>query len=232
MKTFPTTGQAIIVAGNAVDGLEFYGPYPSVAAAAEAGNSDPHMGDSWCAASLHAGKDSSDHAALIRALVKELKGMTDTYEGAIDTHIYDGDEPKKSDERRLVKEARAIIEAAEAEGVVLAENTRLFLDLSTAHLTVETRTALWTAAIGKGCGAFDAMTIAMHRDGAACFVHVPPQERDNDPLDQLGNAPHGLHVPSDLIDVLRYARRAGCDYVMFDRDGPEIAALPVWEGAR
>lgn len=35
-------------------------------------------------------------------------------------------------------------------------------------------------------------------------------------------------IPDDLMKVIRYAIRKGCDWVMFDRDYDEIAELPTY----
>jgi hypothetical protein len=82
---------------------------------------------------------------------------------------------------------------------------RPFLDISTGHLSPATRAAL-----------------------------------DATPLDELGGTvlrgqygwlAHTGHVVGfeDLDGVLAYASREGCDYVMFDRDGPLHPALPWFE---
>ena len=36
-------------------------------------------------------------------------------------------------------------------------------------------------------------------------------------------------MPSDLAFVMRYARRLGAEYVLFDADAPPNAALPMFE---
>lgn len=36
-------------------------------------------------------------------------------------------------------------------------------------------------------------------------------------------------VPDDLLAVLRFAQDQGCDYVLFDRDGPFVDGLPAFE---
>jgi hypothetical protein len=57
----------------------------------------------------------------------------------------------------------------------------------------------------------------------------------------LLEGPHGWLVPiivdaldaapRDLVEVLRHARVCGCDYVLFDSDGPAIDALPWRDSA-
>jgi hypothetical protein len=44
----------IIVMGNPVDGLQFIGPFLSAAAAAEHGNTDPHIEADWWVAPVEA----------------------------------------------------------------------------------------------------------------------------------------------------------------------------------
>jgi hypothetical protein len=50
-------GLHIIVTGNPVDGLEFYGPFKTHDDAVEFANTDPHMPDEWWIAKLHGKED-------------------------------------------------------------------------------------------------------------------------------------------------------------------------------
>lgn len=59
-------------------------------------------------------------------------------------------------------------------------------------------------------------------------------------VSSLLEGPHGWLVPvladalnaapTDLVAVLRHARACGCDYVLFDSDGPALDALPWRDG--
>lgn len=41
---------------------------------------------------------------------------------------------------------------------------------------------------------------------------------------------HYVRWPSeDLVEVLKFARANGCDYVNLDRDGPVVDELPVYD---
>jgi hypothetical protein len=45
---------AVIVTGNPIDGLQFYGPFDTLQDAIAFANTDPHMPDEWWTAPLHA----------------------------------------------------------------------------------------------------------------------------------------------------------------------------------
>jgi hypothetical protein len=55
MENKPKQLKQIIVAGNPVDGLQFYGPYDSAMVAATTGNKDGNMPEEWWIAPLHPG---------------------------------------------------------------------------------------------------------------------------------------------------------------------------------
>lgn len=81
------------------------------------------------------------------------------------------------------------------------------LVLSTAHLTEDT------------CNRY--LPDHLHAYAKAdygFFLNVPTERPDFD-----------AGYPADLVHVLAFAAGAGCDWVMFDQDGPDIAALPVYD---
>jgi hypothetical protein len=91
---------------------------------------------------------------------------------------------------------------------------RNFLDCSTANLTHQTCRDLW-----NGDLEVIEYTGPVSRWKAAAFVHVPCEEQEI----RKGE------IPEDLKGVLLYARRKGCDYVMFDRDADVITELPFYD---
>lgn len=93
---------------------------------------------------------------------------------------------------------------------------RQFLDLSTGHLTYETRSLL-------SDGRLPLSTVYPTEFG--WFVHVPD-------IDALGEVDQERQrdLPKDMKDVLDFARENGCDYVMFDSDAAPLMNLPYYEG--
>lgn len=91
----------------------------------------------------------------------------------------------------------------------LKNNTRQLLDVSTAHISQET------------CDAATAKSISWANTGPTEFgfiVYAHP-ERDEETYD-------------DLWAVISFARAWGYDYVLFDRDAPDLpadAGLPVYD---
>lgn len=85
----------------------------------------------------------------------------------------------------------------------VAHPLRLFLDCSTAHLSPDARA--WLAA-GEGL-------VAPTPHGWFVWCEAEPDER----------------VPPDLVAIMRHARDREADYILFDADAPEIAALPVFD---
>lgn len=80
---------------------------------------------------------------------------------------------------------------------------RLFLDCSTAHLSLDARAYV-------DCGGGIASPTPY-----GWFVHAS-EEPDNS-------------VPSDLAAVMAHARSLGAEYVNFDCDADEIADLPTFD---
>lgn len=86
---------------------------------------------------------------------------------------------------------------------------RKMLDLSTAHLPESLGTDL-TAEYG--------VTAYRTEYGFLMWVPDDPSEVNDD-----------ASVPSEVLIIQKYARALGCDYVLFDRDGPINPNLPTWE---
>ncbi len=82
---------------------------------------------------------------------------------------------------------------------------RLFLDCSTAHLSLAARAYLQT----------DDALASPTPYGWFVYASEEPGER----------------VPSDLAQAMAYARSLGAEYINFDRDALEIARLPEFEWA-
>ena len=92
-----------------------------------------------------------------------------------------------------------------------ASSIRCFLDLSTAHLQPEDRLFLeFSANPGSLAG------VAAMAGTYGWFVYA-----------QDDRCCEGI---SDVLwAIFRRARALGCDYVLFDADGPELEGLPVFE---
>jgi hypothetical protein len=88
---------------------------------------------------------------------------------------------------------------------------RPFLDVSTGHLSLRTRCMLdaWSADSDSAPG------LLLHGP-YGWLIHVPLEAEDP------------ARWPADLEIVLAHARSQGCDYVLFDADGPTIEALAVF----
>lgn len=90
-----------------------------------------------------------------------------------------------------------------------------YLDLSTAHLTVETR--VWLGGALPSRPYCSGITIAPYEYG--CFCSVPGD---------LG-AIERLECEDDLKTVLQYAMQLGCCVVRFDSDADCLGDLPTYE---
>lgn len=94
---------------------------------------------------------------------------------------------------------------------------RTFLDLSTGHLTPETRDRL-DAIFDPNLGnPIMGLIVFQHPDGYGWFVLTPTE--DGVPED----------LPSDLVGAFACARRLECAYILFDADGTHLAGLPWYE---
>lgn len=91
----------------------------------------------------------------------------------------------------------------------------IYLDLSTGHLTDETRETLGrlTAADRFYCG-WPAMTVAQYDYGF--FITVPDAMTEPDQM---------LALPDDLCNVLQFAAQLGAAVVRLDADGPALSGL-------
>ena len=100
-------------------------------------------------------------------------------------------------------------------GIAGVDNVRKFLDLSTAHLP-ERFFEDGSCLTGR----------YQHDVGMLLWVPDDPtehvREHGDDPQDCDDAAP-------EVLAVRLYARSLGCDYILFDADGPEDPNLPVFE---
>jgi hypothetical protein len=102
-------------------------------------------------------------------------------------------------------------------------NVRKFLDLSTAHLTEDMRIELECLYLREGNLAEGTLHgIVIHPTEVGGLMYVPER-----PEDEARNQEDG--VDGLLLSIQLYARRHGCDYVLFDRDAEVDAALDVFE---
>ena len=91
---------------------------------------------------------------------------------------------------------------------------RLIFDCSVAHLSPDTRAWLDVRAVDAGTrrlAEIDAPSATPF--GWFLWAEARP----------------GPEMPSDLALVMRYARRLGAEYVLFDADAPPNGALPIFE---
>jgi hypothetical protein len=93
---------------------------------------------------------------------------------------------------------------------------RMFLYLSTAHLTPETRDALFADEL-------DVLTWHENGEGASCIVYVCDDPGALDANDE--------NLPDDLMACIRFARAHCCDRINFDRDAEQVFGLKVYEDA-
>jgi hypothetical protein len=99
---------------------------------------------------------------------------------------------------------------------------RSFLDLSTGHLSTETRAWLdeqgRTAALCRtSMDPRPAFCMASTSDGWLCWAGMEDDEANLQAL------------PLDLIQCIRRAKNLGCDYILFDSDADTDEALHVYE---
>jgi hypothetical protein len=102
---------------------------------------------------------------------------------------------------------------------------RMFLDLSTAHLSPAALAWLSVCANenhaanyhGTGGGApISTLGATLH----GYFMHAP----DLPESDGLDNG-----IPEDMHAIIRHAKANGCHYILFDADGDVIEGLPVFD---
>ena len=95
-----------------------------------------------------------------------------------------------------------------------APHVRKILDISTAHVSEATSWYLEEWAInGKG------LAIVYEKGEYGWLVHVP-----GEPSHEVEDT-----FPADLRACMEHARSLDCDWIMFDRDGITIDALPSYE---
>ena len=104
---------------------------------------------------------------------------------------------------------------------------RTFLDISTAHLSLDAR--LW---LSESAAANQAASYHGTGDGAplGClgatlygwFMTAPTTLRDHPDY-----CDHG--IPADMHPIIEYARSVECWYILFDADGPILEGLPVYD---
>lgn len=96
--------------------------------------------------------------------------------------------------------------SAESDGFV-----RRYLDLSTAHMTEEVMANVATAT-----------GVLAYADTYGAWVWVP-QHVEEHISDNNGE------IPQCVIDVWRFARALGCDWVRLDSDAAWCAELPTYD---
>ncbi len=114
----------------------------------------------------------------------------------------------------VVEEPASNVDLEPAMSIDAGVETRKILVLSTAHLTLATNQWLdshdpkteWPA-----CGG----PYGPH----GWFFYASEENLG------LGRT----HIPDDLFAVMTYARKLGCDNILFDQDADKIDALPSWE---
>ena len=92
------------------------------------------------------------------------------------------------------------------------------LTLSTAHITVQAINELEEDADAKS--AFG--PVVYKKAGYGFFIYVPKDM-------ELWEETKKEIRSKDILDVMEYARAAGCEWLMIDRDGPVEDDLTVYE---
>lgn len=86
---------------------------------------------------------------------------------------------------------------------------RVFLDISTAHLSPETIDVLDMSQI-------EAWPVSGGRMRDGYFIYAHDEDSEN-------------NIPDDLWNCCVKAREMECEYIMFDRDAPELDGLATYE---
>lgn len=128
------------------------------------------------------------------------RNLTNILEQALDEGLVTGDSPAE------------IEEATHSFDPPVALTKRAFLDLSTGHLDAASSTAVF-----DGEASVTYATYA-HPEGYGVFICV---QDDPDCCAEM---------PPVLAAIMRYATTQGCDYILFDCDGPIDPALPSFGG--
>lgn len=98
---------------------------------------------------------------------------------------------------------------------------RIFADLSTAHLTEDLARWLEEECQRRSFGEATEGMPSVWNLGTGFFIWIPDPEFDHPDFDRV--------VDPILKRILEYAREAGADYVLLDRDADTCDALPVFD---
>jgi hypothetical protein len=93
-----------------------------------------------------------------------------------------------------------------------------FLDLSTAHLSQETRDHLDEISVGSATGNPPSFMVAP--TGYGWFVSASPADNERNDDEE---------IPDDLWAAMMHAKANGADHILFDRDAETDADLPTYE---
>lgn len=97
---------------------------------------------------------------------------------------------------------------------LVAYPLRVFLDLSTGHLTPQTRDWMDGRAISARSDPFNGLCLASTSFG--WFIYAGEQTEESE-------------FPADLLTCLRKARELGAEYVLFDADASDGLDLPTYD---
>lgn len=146
----------------------------------------------------------------IDILCREIDALADEFAYTIETHIYDGNEPKNAPERKIVTHAETLTKFVRRRWRDhIANDLRSLVVISTAHVP----RGLLTAWQRFGPKAFPVRTF---RSGDGWMFEVS---------DDIGDWSAATMMPA----ILDYARDLGVHYVMLDASGQKVAGLPVFE---
>jgi len=116
----------------------------------------------------------------------------------------------------LISPALGLIPPSSGNDEDAAPPVRKFLDLSTGHLTPASRDLL-----ENHCGP---STVYDHPDGYGWLLHVPTLDEED------GTEGEAMQdCPDDLRACIAKARECGCDYILFDADGPDCPGLECYD---
>jgi len=90
---------------------------------------------------------------------------------------------------------------------------RKFLDLSSKHLSAEGKDFLRSTTVRE-----TARIVPCAETWAGWFMYA-----------EEGAELQLEVIPAHICIIMMHARKQGCEYVLFDQDGPEDPALPVFE---
>jgi hypothetical protein len=90
---------------------------------------------------------------------------------------------------------------------------RRLLDISTDHLSKASEKVLEDGGVGDAI-----LVVTPTEHGYLVFADTDEEKT----LSEAG-------VPQDLVDLLEFATRNGCDYIMFDNDAAVVPGLPTFQ---